>query len=478
MRNPLPCEMLNLINKSLRSALLPSILKYLSLGIFIVLLIMGFSASSDDEALLLHLRNTNAGNLIVWSYWWPAIVLLAIFFGRIWCMICPVEIITSLAAQRGLQRKRPEWLLSGWTITIFYLIILFIGIQGIAIHRNPSFMAIYLLAIAGVSILTGLIWEKNTFCRYVCPVGYLLGIYSRFSFLGWRVKDQETCKTCRDKSCIGKRYRYNMNVKSCGVDLFPPRIQSNTDCILCAGCLKSCDRHRSEPASNRPNPGFRHIGFARDLFRLSPLKIPEMAFLLILSGFVISEIWIEWDSSAALLRYIPSELAGWISLTSYFGKGLIYSVMLFLALPIFFWLTPFLAVRTMGYRILLMDYLLTYGLAFLPVIAAAHLVKAILKTTSRIPYIRHLADDPSGMNTAQMILSGEIKLPAQPDWIRLIVSIIITLVMAAGIWISVRVITKINALNPNNVVLKIYYLIPVLYGGIFLGMILAWRWLS
>jgi hypothetical protein len=88
--------MLSFLNKRLDRWYLPVALKYVSLLAYIALIITGFMGYSADAEFLKHLRNTNIGNLIVWSYWWPAIILLAIFFGRIWCMVCPVEVITTL----------------------------------------------------------------------------------------------------------------------------------------------------------------------------------------------------------------------------------------------------------------------------------------------------------------------------------------------------------------------------------------------
>ena len=84
-------SMLKMINKALNKAYMPLLLKYISLAAFAALVVLGFSASSSDPAFLHQLRNTNLGNLIVWSYWWPAIVVGAIFFGRVWCMVCPVK---------------------------------------------------------------------------------------------------------------------------------------------------------------------------------------------------------------------------------------------------------------------------------------------------------------------------------------------------------------------------------------------------
>ena len=111
--------MLKALNKQPEKWYFPVSFKYIALAVYIVLILYGFLGYTADSSLMMQLRNTNFGNLIVWSYWWPLIVILAILFGRIWCMICPVEIITSFFSKIGLKRKRPAWLKSGWAITIF-----------------------------------------------------------------------------------------------------------------------------------------------------------------------------------------------------------------------------------------------------------------------------------------------------------------------------------------------------------------------
>jgi hypothetical protein len=454
----------------------PVLLKYISLVAYVILIIAGLAAYSTDAVFLKELRNTNLGNLIVWSYWWPAIVILVIFFGRIWCMICPVEIITTFFAKIGLKRKRPAWLLSGWAITVFYLLILFVGIQGFAIHRNPFFMAVYLLVIVGVSVIVGSIYEKNTFCRYVCPVGYLLGIYSKLSFLGWRVKNLNTCETCKDKSCIHKNYRYNLNVKSCGVDLYPATINDNANCILCGGCRKTCGSYQSKQNPERPNPQFTYIGFANDLFRLQPLKMAEMVFVMVVSGFVISEIWSEWNVTNNYLNYLPGLIIEFFSLTNKMATGIIKGLVIFAIVPFVIWILPFWISKLAGASLKLKDYFLNYSIAFIPIIAAAHLGKAILKSTSRIPYLEHLFDDLSGVSTAQKIIDGQLVLIQNPIWMNLLVSALLTLSIFAGIWLSMRVVKLLNQKQGMGLVAKPLYLIPVIYGSIFLVMILSWRW--
>lgn len=464
------------LNILLQKWYFPISLKYVSLVVYIILIVTGLMAYSTDAEFLKQLRNTNLGNLIVWSYWWPAIIIIAIFFGRIWCMVCPVEIITTFFAKIGLKRKRPKWVLSGWAITIFYIIILFVGIQGFAIHRNPFFMAIYLLVIVGVSIIIGSIYEKNTFCRYVCPVGYLLGLYSRFSFFGWRVKNKNICNTCKDKSCIHKKYQYNLNAKSCGIDLYPALIRDNADCILCAGCLKTCNEYQSETNKNRPNPEFIHIGFANNLLQLKPLKIAEMVFVLVVSGFVISEIWSEWKVTDAYLNYLPNMLIKTFSIENKFIVGLIKGTILFGVIPAIIWALPWLISCIAKAKITTKEYFFYYGIAFIPIIVAAHLCKAILKATSRIPYFNHLFDDITGLTTAQKIINKEIIITPAPNWLNIGVSILMSLIIAGGIYLSVKIIRlQYKKLGLKKSV-KSTYLIPLVYGSIFLVMMLIWRW--
>ncbi len=463
-----------MINKLFGKWYFPLSLKFISLIAYVGLIIIGFTAYSSDSVFLNQLRNTNLGNLIVWSYWWPAIIILAIFFGRIWCMVCPVEIITTFFAKIGLRKKRPKWMLSGWVITIFYILILFLGIHGFAVHRNPTFMAFYLLIIAGVSIIIGSIYEKNTFCRYVCPVGHLLGLYSRLSFLGWRVKDKKVCDTCKDKSCIHKNYQHNLNFKSCGVDLYPANIQDNTNCILCGGCLKTCKEYQSESNPDRPNPQFQKVGFASDLLKLNTLKYAELVFILIVSGFVIYEIWVEWSVSKNILLYIPKQVSEILSFTNPILFGLIKSIIIFVVAPFIIWILPFIIAQLFKNKIKLKDYFVNYGIAFIPIIAAAHLNKAILKTTSRLPYFEHVKNDIQGINTAQKIVDGEIILRQLPAWSNQLISILLIIIIAAGIGLSIKLVKMLN--HKHNKSVKTYYLIPLLYGSVFLIMLIIWRW--
>ncbi|MCP4411061.1 MAG: 4Fe-4S binding protein, partial [Gammaproteobacteria bacterium] len=178
----------------------PLVPQLITLAAFILLIVDGFAADTSDMTFAKVLRNTNLANLIVWSYWWPLIILSSIFFGRVWCMICPMELLTTLAARIGLKQKPPRFLRSGWSITIFYLIILFGGIHIFSIHRVPFRMSIYLVALLATAIVVGLLFLRNSFCAHVCPIGHLLGLYSRLAPFGWSVGNRQLCMDCNDHS--------------------------------------------------------------------------------------------------------------------------------------------------------------------------------------------------------------------------------------------------------------------------------------
>jgi hypothetical protein len=259
------------------------------------------------------------------------------------------------------------------------------------------------------------------------------------------------------------------------VDLIPANVNDNANCILCAGCVKTCSKYQSTPDLNKPNPQLTYIGFAHDLFQLKPLKIAEMVFVMVVSGFVISEIWSEWSPTEAYLNLLPNTISNSLSINYKISTGIIKGIITFGIIPLILWSVPYIAAKMSGAAITVKDYLLNYSLAFIPIIAAAHLCKAILKSTSRIPYLKYIHHDWTGVSTAVKIINGEISLTPNPEWLNTTISILLTVTMVAGVWISAKVVRRINQQQLKHNSLS-FNLIPIIYGNIFLIMILIWRW--
>ena len=465
-----------MVNRLFRLTWFPLAFQLLALVVFIMLMIGGLPANTSDMAFAKVLRNTNVANLIVWSYWWPLIILSAMFLGRVWCAVCPMELVTSLASRVGLKRNPPAFLRSGWVITIFFVLILFVGIHTLAIHRVPFRMAIYMLVLFGAAVVFGLLFSRNTFCAHVCPVGHLLGLYARLAPMGWGVRDRSVCSECKDQSCVSKKTAYEFQGRSCGVGLQPAKIEDNTQCLLCGQCLKACDRNNLG-IDGRPNPGWFPRRWFKDILDLKPLTPAQAAFCLVVSGFVIYEVFTEWGTTKGLLLWTPSKVEQALGTSGALGHGMVTSLTLFVALPALLWLLPFGTFRLMGGRLPLSDYLLRFGISFIPIMAAAHAVKALLKMTSRIPYWEHVVADPLGVETSRRILDKTMQLAPLPSWCDPTITVLALALMGVAVALSIFVTRKLIAarLPESSWCSAPLYLIPGLYGGAFWVMLIAWR---
>ena len=136
---------IRLVGRLFQARWFPLIPQLVMLIVFVLLVVGGLGVTTNDPDFAHWLRNTNLSNLIVWSYWWPVIVIIAILGGRLWCTVCPVELMTYWAGRIGLRQPVPRILKSGWIVTIFYTLIWIVGVQTLAVNRVPHQMALYLL---------------------------------------------------------------------------------------------------------------------------------------------------------------------------------------------------------------------------------------------------------------------------------------------------------------------------------------------
>jgi polyferredoxin/plastocyanin len=221
-----------------KSRWFPFVFILLNVFVFTIILIAGFVGGFSAG-------NYNFGVMIVWILWW--VLLMTIFvpiIGRFWCMICPFPLIGDWL-QRGklvgvgrqkskwLNKKWPKKFRNLWPLTVLFFVATFFS--GFFTVR-PFATFLLLTAIIGAAVIISLIYEKRTFCLYVCPVSGFQGLYANFAACEVRVKDPEICKTHTPKTC----YVGNDKGYGCPWLELPYDMNRNTYCGLCLECFKTC----------------------------------------------------------------------------------------------------------------------------------------------------------------------------------------------------------------------------------------------
>lgn len=211
----------------------------LMLGGFLFAILSGFIGTP--------VGNANFGIVFIWIAWWAVLILIAVpFFGRGWCAICPIP-LPGEWIQRGAVleplKSKPRWLNLRWpkqlrNIWLQNLSFTLVALFSAVILTTPKVTAIVLAAMLFLALGMSLIFERRSFCRYLCPVGGFIGLYSQAAPLELRVKDKKICMTCEGKPC------YNGSDKGygCPWQVFPGGLTKNTYCGLCMECLRTCPK--------------------------------------------------------------------------------------------------------------------------------------------------------------------------------------------------------------------------------------------
>ncbi|HSD85069.1 MAG TPA: 4Fe-4S binding protein, partial [Anaerolineae bacterium] len=173
------------------------------------------------------------------------LILVAVpFFGRGWCAVCPIP-LPGEWLQRGAvltpPAKKPKWLNRRWpkalrNIWLQNISFLLLALFSSVLLTTPNITGIVLAAMLCAAIGLSTVFERRSFCRYLCPVGGFIGLYSQTAPLELRIKDKQVCAACEGKPC----YNGSANGYGCPWDLFPGGLTKNTYCGLCMECLRTC----------------------------------------------------------------------------------------------------------------------------------------------------------------------------------------------------------------------------------------------
>ncbi len=282
----------------LRPAAPQALVRAVLLGAYAALVVLGWGSDAIPGVPDLHPRAyTHATTLLFWVAWFMGLVLLAPLTGRAWCGVCPLGWVSDAVGRRGLGLPWPRWLARGWgALAVFGG-----GVAAVAwagAHLSPHRTAVLIAGVGGLALASGLLWRRGAFCRGLCPVGTVLGLYSRHAPVEVRPRDPKRCSGCA-RQCIATRPEWRRadwgrwvwfrrrDRGGCPVALDPARMDP-TECVLCLRCLRRCPRgNLGLWWGRRPRP-----------FPLTPARA---VFLGLLTGLVLLALFRTWPAAETAL---------------------------------------------------------------------------------------------------------------------------------------------------------------------------------
>ncbi|BAY20837.1 cyclic nucleotide-binding protein [Calothrix sp. NIES-2100] len=208
-------------------------------------------------------RDRNFGLNLFWAWWWPFFLFLFPFLGRVWCAVCPFMIYGEITQKLSLwlfprqlkrwpREKAEKW--GGWFLFgLFTLIFLWEELWDL---ENTAYLsACLLLLITAGAMICSAIFERRFWCRYLCPIGGMNGLFAKLSMTELRAQQGICSATCTTYQCYkgGPQKGEGMETDGCPLYSHPAQLEDNKDCVLCMTCLKACP-HRSVEFNLRP-PG-------------------------------------------------------------------------------------------------------------------------------------------------------------------------------------------------------------------------------
>ncbi|NEQ43010.1 MAG: cyclic nucleotide-binding domain-containing protein [Leptolyngbya sp. SIOISBB] len=258
------------------------------MGLFIPVTVMGFIGPQT--------RDANMALNFFWAWWWPGYLFLFAFVGRLWCAVCPFMITGEWLRRLSLwlwPRELLPWptqWLNRWGA--WYLFAGFVAIylwEHLWDLPHTAYLSAWLLlVITAGAVIGSLIYERRLWCRYLCPIGGMNGMFAKLSMVEVRSAQQVCGSQCQTFGCYkgspATPVTFTQALPTegqatggCPLYSHPAQLPDNRDCVLCMTCLKACPNRSVQVNLRFP---------ASDLLENHRQSWAEAALLLLLLGGV------------------------------------------------------------------------------------------------------------------------------------------------------------------------------------------------
>ncbi|MFO0104276.1 MAG: 4Fe-4S binding protein, partial [Cyanobium sp.] len=326
-------------------------------------------------------RAHNGGLVVFWAWWWPLVLLSHPLVGRLWCSFCPFmvwgEIAQRLARRLGWRAAPwPHGDSDRWGAPLlaagFGAILLWEELADLP--HTPWLSSCLLLLITAGAVVGSLRFEKRFWCRYLCPVGGMNGLFAKLAISELRAQAGTCSGSCSSYACFkgGPAEGEGLATAGCPLGTHPAHLDDNRNCVLCFSCAAACP-HRSVQLRLRPP--------AADLQRDMDPPDGEGGLILVLAG--------------GICLHQGQRLLGWLPLApASLQAGPLLPRLAFALLA--------LALPAGGWLLLRRLLRLPHGLLY-----------ALLPLLWALLLARHL---PLGMGEAGLLLPASFGAPALPHW--------------------------------------------------------------
>jgi hypothetical protein len=436
-----------------RSPFIKSALKsrYPQLAVFIVMLV-GYVFAILAGLIGTPVGSHNFSIVFVWIAWWAILILVAVpFFGRGWCAVCPIP-LPGEWLQRGavlsppgkklkwLNLRVPRMFRNIWLQNISFLLL---ALFSSVLLTTPNITGIVLAAMLFAAVGLSIVFERRAFCRYLCPVGGFIGIYSQAAPIELRIKDKQVCANCKDKPCYnGSNAGYG-----CPWDVFPGGLSKNTYCGLCMECIRTCP-YDNIAVNIRP--------FSADLAKPST-RMDEAfkAFIMLGSSMIYAGVLLgPWGMLKDAAYNVGSD--GW------FIYAIVFLAFIFGILPGFFTLT----ISNRNYNVPLKQRFASLSTALIPLGLMFWVAFSLSFVLTNASYILAALSDPLG-------LGWNLFGTANAEWQPMLTALLApaqTLALVGGLIWSARTAQKASKEVKVSLVPVILY--SFILTGVMLGLLL------
>ncbi len=329
----------------------PWAVRWILIGFLVTLIYSAFFGPKDPRL--------NFATAMSWIVWWPLLAVSYLLFGRVWCAFCPMGALSGLVHRKiGLNISAPKILKKRWLGAVLLTIAILYQAWIEEVTRaslSAVVTGLILWSFTAGAILCGLVFERWTWCRHLCPLGAWSGVFAMSSMVEVRA-DTNIClaKRCKGIYC----YFGRDNLPGCPFHQVPKIIETNRYCSTCGNCLKACPNDAISVHLRWPSQEFsiqRKEMLENSLISIAAIGV--VGFQL----FVMTRHWtlIQKQASAIPLLSNPALLYGACLLA---GVGL--------AIALFMFASTLYARLT---RQALEQEMSRFGFVFLPLALMAHI---------------------------------------------------------------------------------------------------------